>query len=58
MIFTTLTHGANVIPALEKAGKTLDGLVAYCNEYKFEIAKAGNGDSWYHPEAINRFIAF
>ena len=57
MIFTSLTHGAACLYALEKAGKTIDDVIAFSNKYNFAICTAGNGDKWYQAEALNRVIA-
>ena len=53
----TLTHGGDALYELEKAGKKLDDLYRDGERHNFKVCKAGNGDSWLHPEPINRVIA-
>ena len=56
MIFTSLTHGAAAMYALEKAGKTTDELIAFCKEagYAWEVQR---GSYWFYGRAINEFLA-
>ena len=55
-VFTTLTHGGAALYLLEKAGKTLDDVYAFCGDNGIEVMVAGNGDKWFHPYALNKVM--